>query len=318
MALYDVDAAVPLANLTSEISLGPAVSRVSLEDHAVIWKDLPCHTEPLADAASRFPNRNMWREPTSDGICCRTHAHARACFRAVLDGRIKLPPRQFSIGQKVRARNYAAKRPPNAPGWVLGRVTSMTPLRVRDTTTQARRGKAWDEVRPWEQRDDDEEIALVEAVRRLLLSEVEGLRDDEVIATTWRRQAISTRPDFLDANAFHFDFAQSAGAVWSATLYTGHDGDEPLVGGWTAFVDAEGNPSGEPEPGLHRSSNGSALLHRGLAVAPRIGRLLLFTGGRENYHAPLPVGSGRRQSLQIFFGCRCGGERAGSQRADEL
>ena len=311
------DAAVPLANLTSEISLGSAVQYLSLEDNAALWKVLPCHDQPLADAAIRFPNRNTWRDPTADSICCRTHAST--CFRAVLDGRIILPPRQFSVGQKVRARNYAAKRPPNAPGWVLGRVTSTDPLRVRDTTTQSRRGRPWDEVRPWEQRDDDDDVAVVEAVRRLLLSEVEGLRDDEVVATTWRRQAMAFKPDFLDANAFHFDYAQSAGALWSATVYTGHDGDGPLVGGWTAFVDAEGNPPAKTEPGLHRSPNGSAVLHRGLAIAPRIGRLVLFSGGRENYHAPLPVGQGRRQSLQIFFGCRCGGERAGARRgADEL
>ena len=63
---------------------------------------------------------------------------------------------------------------------------------------------------------------------------------------------------------------------------------------------------GDEEPaGLERFSNGSAVLRRGLAVAPRIGRLLLFSGGAENYHAPLPVGQGRRQSLQMFFGCRC-------------
>ena len=62
---------------------------------------------------------------------------------------------------------------------------------------------------------------------------------------------------------------------------------------------------GSHAAGLSRSENGSTQLRRGLAVAPRIGRLLLFSGGAENYHAPLPVGRGRRQSLQAFFGCRC-------------
>ena len=58
-----------------------------------------------------------------------------------------------------------------------------------------------------------------------------------------------------------------------------------------------------PKPGLERLENGSSVLHRGWAVAPVVGRLVLFSGGSENWHAPLPVGAGRRQSLQIFFGC---------------
>ena len=36
-----------------------------------------------------------------------------------------------------------------------------------------------------------------------------------------------------------------------------------------------------------------------------VGRLVLFSGGSENWHAPLPVGAGRRQSLQMFFKCLC-------------
>ena len=144
--------------------------------------------------------------------------------------------------------------------------------------------------------------------------------------TTWRRQALGHSAHFLEANAFHYDYGQNAGAAFSATLYTGHDGDEELEGGWTAFVSSGSaskpddpdvrplTPAGETleakaapddaNPGLQRHPNGSAVLSRGLVVAPRIGRLLLFSGGAENYHAPLPVGRGRRQSLQIFFGCR--------------
>ena len=68
---------------------------------------------------------------------------------------------------------------------------------------------------------------------------------------------------------------------------------------------AGGGSGGGSGCGLERLPNGSAVLHKGLVVAPRVGRLLLFSGGSENYHAPTPVAQGRRQSLQAFFGCRC-------------
>ena len=317
------DPAVPTTNLTTQINLLPSVQRLELGDHASLWEQLPCQDRPLKEASMLFPNRTTWREPPIGELCC---LRSSGCFRAVLDARIPLPVHKFAVGDKVRYRNYASRRPVAAPGWELGRVTSVEPLRVRSTTTYPRVGRAYDEVRPWDRRDDDEEHAIVEAVRQLLVSEAR-LADDDVQVTTWRRQALGHSAHFLEANAFHYDYGQNAGAAFSATLYTGHDGDEELEGGWTAFVSSGSaskpddpdvrplTPAGETleakaapddaNPGLQRHPNGSAVLSRGLVVAPRIGRLLLFSGGAENYHAPLPVGRGRRQSLQIFFGCRC-------------
>mmetsp|Transcript_15019 Transcript_15019/g.29290 ORF Transcript_15019/g.29290 Transcript_15019/m.29290 type:complete len:196 (+) Transcript_15019:664-1251(+) len=49
----------------------------------------------------------------------------------------------------------------------------------------------------------------------------------------------------------------------------------------------------------------AATLTAGLVVEPRRGRLLLFSGGGENYHAPLAVVRGRRTTLHVWFRCAC-------------
>ena len=46
-------------------------------------------------------------------------------------------------------------------------------------------------------------------------------------------------------------------------------------------------------------------LRRGLVVAPKRGRVVLFSGGGENIHTALPVRAGRRQTIQAFFKCTC-------------
>ena len=116
--------------------------------------------------------------------------------------------------------------------------------------------------------------------------------------------------------------------MYSAILYLAHDDEAALVGGHTAFVDTTPPPplqQQQQQPsdrhksadegetardetssvGLERLPNGTAYLRRGLSVAPRIGRLVLFSGGSENYHAPMPIAQGRRQSLLVWFWCGC-------------
>lgn len=197
-------------------------------------------------------------------------------------------------------------------------MSSVEPLRVRAASARApgaaRGGTAWDEVRPANAEDgapdlDDDPHAreVVEAVRRLLVTEA-GVRDEEIVNSRWVRQATKHHPDFATRHAWHFDYGQHSGGIFSAIIYTGNDGDEPLVGGYTGFANTpppEEDATAVSSAGVERLANGSALLHRGLVVAPRVGRLVLFSGGSENYHAPLPVASGRRQTLQAWYRCRC-------------
>ena len=295
--------------LASVAPIGPRVARIELDESPPLWDWLDCHDAPLADATTRFPNRLTWRDPPVGQLCC-----ARRCFRAVMDDAIEIPRFNFTKGQRARCRDSKVRPSPSA-GWELGRVASVAPLRVRLVSSSERRGRIWDEVRPVGDGggaidDDVHARAMVEAIRRLLVKEA-GLRDADVVASRWQRQSTRGAADFTERYAWHCDYAQHPGGVYSAILYTAHDDEEPLVGGHTAFVDTppprpEGDPVGaDAAPGLERLANGSAYLRRGLSVAPRVGRLLLFSGGAENYHAPMPVASGRRQSLLAWFSCGC-------------
>ena len=84
----------------------------------------------------------------------------------------------------------------------------------------------------------------------------------------------------------------------------------PLRGGELGLVDAleVGLEAGGGERGGEHGGSGwggDAQLAAGVLVEPRRGRLVLFSGGGENYHAPLPVAQGRRTSFQVWFGCDC-------------
>ena len=286
-------------------ALGASVTRVGTAP-TTLWTWLRCHERALPDAAAIFPRRETWRTPPLHELCCAPPRDR--CFRGVLDGRIEMPAQDFARGEKVKVRNYAANvGVASHTTWTLGRVTNVgPPLRVRGASSSSGSGLVWDEVRSRDDPSDDSfDAALVESVRRVLVAEA-GLRDDRVKALTWRRQTVKPLAGFDARNAYHSDYFQQ-GAAFSAILYTGDAAEEELVGGWTAFVDASEptEEGGAWDVGLERLANGSGVLHRGWAVAPVVGRLVLFSGGSENWHAPLPVGAGRRQSLQMFFKCLC-------------
>ena len=70
--------------------------------------------------------------------------------------------------------------------------------------------------------------------------------------------------------------------------------DTPLVGGELAIVDA-----------LARTDENVTVPTSGLVIEPVRGRLVLFTGGGENYHSPLAVVRGRRTTYHVWFKCSC-------------
>lgn len=49
---------------------------------------------------------------------------------------------------------------------------------------------------------------------------------------------------------FHADYYADPRNVISAIVYTGHASEEPLVGGWTGFVDNQFEEGGPPVYGL--------------------------------------------------------------------
>ena len=88
----------------------------------------------------------------------------------------------------------------------------------------------------------------------------------------------------------HADYYEKKEYVISAVLHLG-PADETtcstLIGVETGLVD-ELNERG---------------LVRGLVVAPRRGRLVVFSGGGENYHAPMGVEQGTRAAWHAWFSC---------------
>jgi hypothetical protein len=59
--------------------------------------------------------------------------------------------------------------------------------------------------------------------------------------------------------------------------------------------------AGDPPDG--RSSEHAAPLNR--ALVHRTGRLVLFSGGGENYHSPIELSQGRRTTFHVWFHCDC-------------
>ena len=195
----------------------------------------------------------------------------------------------------------------------MGRVAKVGPPLLVRRSIPPRETLVADDVRPFDEAADDGDESIVDKVRVALEAQLRRVslgdrRQQAVVRSVVRRQTISPTEVKRQANAWHADYYENEWAVYSAILYTGHDDVDPLIGGWTGFVDlddaAEG--SGLHDPSLRHLPNGSAVLNRGLIVAPRLGRLVLFSAGGENHHAPLPVLRGRRQSIQMWFECRCG------------
>ena len=132
------------------------------------------------------------------------------------------------------------------------------------------------------------------------------LEDDKIESQVWKRQTSSPKGMAKNLGMWHADYYADKRNVISVIVYLGHEGDEPLVGGWTGFVDTPPPEPGMPEqPGLERLPNNTAVLREGLMVAPRVGRVVAFTGGGENYHSALPTVQGRRQSMNAWFMCKC-------------
>ena len=311
---YSIAARAPVASSVERIGLLNTTAEPR-------WNWMRCATAPLPNAAALFPGRQTWRDPSLGSLCCVRGP----CFRAVIDDQIILPVQRYRVGQKVRVRNSAIRVSPSA-GWELARVTSISPVRARRVASANRRGEIFDEVRPADDDrqsiDEDVDAAAMAEQIRTTLTKALGLGDEDIRISRWRRQVLSPTSDCT----WHFDYGQHSSAVYTAILYLAHDGEEALVGGHTAFVapQEEGNDSAESlchvEGGSHhadsvalglgveRLANGTAYLRQGWLVAPRVGRLLLFSGGAENYHAAMPVERGRRQSLLVWFECACDSE----------
>ena len=105
----------------------------------------------------------------------------------------------------------------------------------------------------------------------------------------------STQDDWYQ---LHADYIQNEDYVFTSILYTDTERDPTLLGGETGLAD---------ELELIHAPGGlsSTRLKRGTLIDPKPGRLVIFTGGGENYHAPLRVrGPGATSRLHVWFKCK--------------
>ena len=84
---------------------------------------------------------------------------------------------------------------------------------------------------------------------------------------------------------------------YTALVYASQAGTEFDEGGETIFVDSAAVVTDAEE------SEKQLEVQRGLAVSPRHGRVVVFSGGLENVHGRLPISKGVRWLVQIWFRC---------------
>lgn len=172
----------------------------------------------------------------------------------------------------------------------------------------------------------------------------DGDREPDLLAASVNRQKTYSGPDVTMKNygQLHADYFESAGYVYTSILYD--DPPDNLVGGETALVDftSRVDPDGvgrrafgmrltgnaseavAPDGGEEGGGGGGASRRRkkkvagaqnnadkppiefssGVVVEPRRGRLVVFTSGGENFHAPLEVLSGKRPTYHFWFVCK--------------
>jgi hypothetical protein len=98
----------------------------------------------------------------------------------------------------------------------------------------------------------------------------------------------------------------------------GKEAEGDFAGGETLFVDGvdevnvvdgEGGVSGEDDGDTTSRHHQTSTYTKGLLVEPRLGRVVLFTGGLENLHCRMPITKGRRIALQAWYQCDDDSER---------
>eukprot|EP00986_Skeletonema_menzelii_P021279 scaffold33859_cov166-Skeletonema_menzelii.AAC.2 len=129
-----------------------------------------------------------------------------------------------------------------------------------------------------------------------------------LINTVHRRQtyqASKKKPTFEE---LHADYLESASYVYTAILYD--DTPDNLIGGETALVNFRHDNQGDVTFGLspidsqESKSKEPIVFTDGLIVEPKSGRLVLFSSGAENFHAPMTVRQGNRPCYHFWFKCK--------------
>jgi hypothetical protein len=140
-------------------------------------------------------------------------------------------------------------------------------------------------------------------VRRLLI-ERHGVPDSVVFYRTNiitrsapRRSAEARHPAAFGVASLHSDFRTDNLFVYTAVLYVVTHADEACAGGEACAGRVVGGETGIADA---VAADAPAAVTAGLRVEPRRARLLVFSSGAENLHAPLPLLAGARVVSQLW------------------
>jgi len=277
---------------------------------------LPCADARTPQHGFCMPNKNPFRRPTVQESCCFRRSSAR-CFRAVYDNRIVLPSddEPWSPAVFTRLTDQIQRVLESDLG-----VRDVAPFRIRMTAKEANfytlylQLFQYSSAEPWKRDAEDDAIKrFAEAhhgigkIERWMKSTGPAASNskggaamlqptvDRMLrdyAANWSAASIHSAASL---HSMHADYLEESGYQFSALLYLTDKARVPLLGGETGFADELVRAAGE----------NTTQVRRGTVVAPLHGRLLLFSGGGENYHTDLPVVQGRRCALNIFFHCTC-------------
>lgn len=278
-----------------------ALQRISASDHANITEFFPCINdvsicsyragiEPILNS-----HRKKSRFPKYSALPCAP-PNTDLCFRGVYDGFEGLlgdAHKAFQNSGISTARNHSPEK-----DRLLNRVALILE-------------------------------SLILHPEDLISPEMEFDVKPILLESSVTRQKNYTTGDLGEAQNFghlHADYFESSSYVYTAILY-----DDPptnLLGGETALVDftpllSKSNEKGKVAFGMKIKENETAILPgekaskandhpgsqpidftSGMIVEPKRGRLVLFTSGGENFHAPMEVKRGERPTYHFWFTCK--------------
>jgi|EP00966_Prymnesium_polylepis_P192591 hypothetical protein len=233
----------------------------------------------------RTTRRQMWRAPPIKSLCCFP-AHGR-CFRAVLDDAIpeELLPRAPSDAHASCGEWASSGECTTNPKFMLSHCAESCRPVVHHL------------------RESDDSRVLNGSQKDALATHIKGILQREfsvgpIKMSTTRSKTYLPEANVTDAwSELHADYYESATFVFSSVLFLGVERDDaqPRVGGETGLADELAT-----DP-----ATGQTKLVRGHMVEPRAGRLVIFSGGGENYHSPISVTQGRRTTFHAWFQCDC-------------
>lgn len=277
-------------------NIDPSVIRISASEYANLTQFVPCISDvsnPLyVSKVKPFLKsyRKLTREPTFDSLPC-SPPDKNMCFRGVYDGYNDF----LKMARNLVPDYEAMRREPKDE--VVNRIALLLESLIVHPETPLKSDFLW-----------DKEASIIELSGR-------------------REKSYANENVKNDYTELHADYFESSNYVFTAVLYD--EPSEDLIGGETALVNikktvevtsnSENIDFGMKLRELRTVSKRLPLeegsktdidtkdrlvqFTSGLMIEPKPGRLVLFSGGGENFHTPVGVQRGTRPTYHFWFKC---------------